>query len=167
MSALIPLQLVRSRAYPCVYRPMNYQVLTSKARSHHSPYTRRAVTQTTSSRAFSSALRHPSSQGGSNTHVRWYTGGSKGRGGASGGGRKGFFQNFIENLRKGVNQNRDMQESLKGFHEEREKLQQSHVVQQAKEKAMEATNKVLEYGAKSMDMTKQSYSQMKKSTAKV
>ena len=60
-----------------------------------------------------------------------------------------------------------MQESLKGFHEERDKLQKSHVMQQAKEKAVEATSKVFEYGAKGVEMTKQGYSQVWENTAKV
>ncbi len=60
-----------------------------------------------------------------------------------------------------------MQESLKGFHEERDKLQKSHVMQQAKEKAAEATSKVFEYGAKGVEMTKQGYSQVWENTAKV
>ncbi len=107
-------------------------------------------------------MRHPRSP--PTGQGRWYS-----KGGASGGGgpRKGFFQNFIENIRKGLNQNREMQESMKGFHEERDKLQKSYVMQQAKEKAVEATSKVYEYGAKSIEMTKQGYEQVKEGTAKV
>ena len=105
--------------------------------------------------------------------MRWYTEGNTGGGasggssGGGGGGRKGFFQTFLDNLRKGVNQNREMQESLKGFQEEREKLQKSYVMQQAKERAVEAKNRMFEYGAKGIEMTKQGYSQVRESTSEV
>ncbi|XP_064390541.1 mitochondrial import inner membrane translocase subunit TIM44-like isoform X2 [Halichondria panicea] len=112
-----------------------------------------------SKRCYSTVLRRPPTTG----QGRWYSGGGASSGG---GGRKGFFRNFIENIRKGVNQNREMQESLKGFHEERDKLQKSHVMQQAKEKAAEATTKVFEYGAKGLEITKQGYSQVIENTAK-
>ena len=57
--------------------------------------------------------------------VRWYSstgqgGGASGGGGGAGGGRRGFFQNFFDNLKKGVEKNQEIQDSLKGFHEERE-----------------------------------------------
>lgn len=72
--------------------------------------------------------------------VRWYSGAGKQGGGANGGKGSGkppeggggnFFQNFAENFRKTIKGN-EVQDSLKGFHEEREKMQQSYVVQQAK-----------------------------------
>ena len=69
--------------------------------------------------------------------VRWQSGGGGGAsggntGGPQGGGR-GFFQNFVDNLRKGLERNREMQEGLKGFQEEREKMKQSYFMQAAKE----------------------------------
>ena len=173
MTSLLPLQLLRSRAHPSLYRSPNVQrtpVFTSWAKLNQSP-SQRSVVSPYTSRSYSSwLLRHPSQK---YSRVRWYSegntggGASSGGGGTGGGGRKGFFQNFFENLRKGVNQNREMQESLKGFQEEREKLQKSYVVQQAKEKAVEAKNRVFEYGVKGVEMTKQGYSQMRESTSKV
>lgn len=94
--------------------------------------------------------------------VRWYSstnqgggasggggGGASGGGGAgasggggAGGGRKGFFQNFFDNLKRGVEKNQEIQESLKGFHEEREKLHQSYVMQQVKLKFAAAVEKM-------------------------
>ena len=94
-------------------------------------------------------------------------GGASGGGSGNGGGRKGFFQNFIDNVRKGLNQNREMQENLKGFHEEREKLQRSYVLQQAKQKVIDAKDKALEYGVKGIGLTKQGFSRVHQTTSKV
>ena len=94
--------------------------------------------------------------------VRWYSstnqgggasgggGGASGEGGA-GGGRKGFFQNFFDNLKKGVEKNQEIQESLKGFHEEREKLHQSYVMQQVKLKFAAAVEKMRVLSQKGME----------------
>ena len=68
--------------------------------------------------------------------VRWQSGSSQGGGGAE--RRHGFFANFLANLQKGLERNKDMQESLKGFHEERSKLQQSYYLQAAREKLAKA-----------------------------
>ena len=90
---------------------------------------------------------------GARNTVRWYSstnqggGASGGGGGASGGGggaggKKGFFQNFLDNLKKGVEKNQEIQESLKGFHEERDKLHQSYVAQQVRLKFAAALEKL-------------------------
>ncbi len=102
--------------------------------------------------------RYRSAWGTRNT-VRWYSstnqggGASGGGGGASGGGGgrgagpgKGFFQTFLDNLKKGVEKNQEMQESLKGFHEEREKLHQSYVAQQVRLKFAAALEKIASLG---------------------
>lgn len=166
-------QLLRSRACPCLLRAPKIRknpLLTLRSEfncsnSPRCPFSLNITTRNYGTKLFHHPKSPPTVQG------RWYSGGgASGRGGASGGsggGRKGFFQNFIENIRKGLNQNREMQESLKGFHEEREKLQKSYILQQAKEKAAEATSKVFEYGTKGVEMTKQSYTQVKEGTAKV
>ena len=90
--------------------------------------------------------------------VRWYSsngqgGGASGGGGGAGGGggRKGFFQNFFDNLRKGVEKNQEIQDSLKGFHEEREKLHQSYVAQQARLKLAAAVERMRELGQRGME----------------
>lgn len=90
--------------------------------------------------------------------ARWYSstgsgasgggGGGASRGGGAGGGGKGFFQNFFDNLKKGVEKNQEIQESLKGFHEEREKLHQSYVMQQVKLKFAAAVEKIGALGQK-------------------
>ena len=80
-------------------------------------------------------------QHGSVPPVRWFS--SEGSG--HGSGRGGFIRNFLDNLRKGL-EKKEMQESLKGFHEEREKLEKSYVMQSAREKLISA--KVgLQFGA--------------------
>ena len=94
--------------------------------------------------------------------ARWFSstnqggGASGGGGGASGGGggtggRKGFFQNFLDNLKKGVEKNQEIQESLKGFHEEREKLHQSYVAQQVRLKFAAALEKLSSLGQKGVE----------------
>ena len=105
----------------------------------------------------------PNRHWGTRNSVRWYSstnqggGASGGGGGASGGGggggggggaggRKGFFQNFFDNLKKGVEKNQEIQESLKGFHEEREKLHQSYVAQQIRLKFAAALEKMAGVG---------------------
>ena len=52
--------------------------------------------------------------------------------GKGGGGGGGFFQNFVSNLRRGLFKDKEMQENLKGFQEETDKMQQSFVLQQAR-----------------------------------
>ena len=88
--------------------------------------------------------------------VRWYSSTNQGGGGARGGGgggagRKGFFQNFLDNLKKGVEKNQEMQESLKGFHEEREKLHQSYIAQQARLKFAAALEKMAGLGRRGVE----------------
>ena len=88
--------------------------------------------------------------------VRWYSsagqgGGASGGGGGAGGGRRGFFQNFFDNLKKGVEKNQEIQDSLKGFHEEREKLHQSYVAQQARLKLVAAVERMRELGRRGLE----------------
>lgn len=60
-----------------------------------------------------------------------------------------------------------MQDSLKGFHEEREKLQQSFVLQQAKQKVVNLKDKAVEYGGKGVESLQQRYTQLRQTTSKV
>lgn len=171
------LHLLRLRTHSCVCR------VATQYRNHYiSSWTRQLKLQnstlstiSSSSRSYSNQVLHHLSR---LTQLpfprtsRWYSGTNQG-GGASGGGsgnggaRKGFFQNFMDNMRKGFNQNREMQESLKGFHEEREKLQKSYVLQQAKQKVIDVKDKALEYGGKGIELTKQGYSRLRLTTSKV
>lgn len=57
---------------------------------------------------------------------------------SDGGKQGGFLRNFIANLQRGLEQNKDMQESLRGFHEERTKMEQSYVLQTARQKLTDA-----------------------------
>ena len=116
--------------------------------------------------------QYPTYRNGASRFVRWYSSGNQKSGGSSGGSssggsRKGFFQNFIDNLRRGFEKNREMQESLKGFHEEREKLEQSYVMQQARVKTIAAMEKAVEYGAKGIEMTREGLKKMRQSTSNV
>lgn len=90
-------------------------------------------------------------------------GGASGGAGGGGGGRKGFFQNFFNNLKRGVEKNQEMQESLKGFHEEREKLHQSYLVQQAKLKFEAAVEKLGALGRRGAE----GWKSVKESSSKV
>lgn len=66
--------------------------------------------------------------------VRWYNQEGGGKGGDKGKPPEredgNFFQKFYANVRKEM-KGGEVQESLKGFNEEREEMQQSYVVQQA------------------------------------
>lgn len=79
--------------------------------------------------------------------VRWSSSGTRGErggkgaeGGEGGGGSKqgGLFRNFIDNIWRGLEKDKDMQDSLREFHKERTKLEQSYVVQAAKQKLTNA-----------------------------
>ena len=71
-------------------------------------------------------------------------GGNGGKGGGErherddGRNQGGFLRNFVANLRRSLEQNKDMQESLRGFHEERTKMEQSYVLQRTREKLVDA-----------------------------
>ena len=67
------------------------------------------------------------------------------------GEEEGFFQNFFDNLKKGVEKNQEIQDSLKGFHEEREKLHQSYVAQQARLKLAAAVERMRELGRRGLE----------------
>ena len=75
---------------------------------------------------------------------------SSGGGGAEG-GRRGSFQNFFDNLKKGVEKNQEIQDSLKGFHEKREKLHQPYVAQQARLKLAAAVERMRELGRRELE----------------
>ena len=94
-------------------------------------------------------------------------GGASGRGaeGKSGGGG-GFFQNFVDNLRKAI-KGSEVQDSLKGFNEEREKMQQSYVIQQTKLKWKVLSEKLGHIGSKGSEKTHKGWSAVKKTSSKV
>ena len=116
-------------------------------------------------------------QGQSFRSVRWYSkgGGSSGGGGAGGGGCNsgkpplgdgGFFQNFVKNLRKVVKGD-EMQESLKGFHEEREKMQQSYVMQQTRLKFKGLVEMMGSVGTRGTEKMSKGWNFLKNTSTKV
>lgn len=124
--------------------------------------------------------RFKSVQSPSARSVRWYSkgggggtggGGAGPGGGASGSGKPpfeggGFFQNFVKNFRKVVKGD-EMQESLKGFHEEREKMHQSYVVQQARLKLKALVERMGNMGAKGSEKTSTGWTVLKTTSSKV
>lgn len=104
--------------------------------------------------------------------IRWYSKeGGAGAGNGKGSSGKppssgGFLKNFIQNFRKSVKED-NVQESLKGFHEEREKMQQSYVVQQAMQKLKDITEGAGTVGSKGLEKTAEGWTTVKSATSKV
>ena len=130
-----------SRTVPVSSRLFTLSSNLYSTRALHRQYSNRYSTHRTRWKTGSVRWNSSTDQGGG------ASGGGGGAGGGGGGG-KGFFQNFFDNLKKGVEKNQEMQESLKGFHEEREKLQQSYVAQQVKLKFAAAIEKLGAVGRK-------------------
>lgn len=112
--------------------------------------------------------------------IRWYTtGGGKQEGGGANGGKGGsgpgskppeggggnFFQNLIQNIRSGMKTS-EVQDSLKGFHEEREKMQQSYVVQQVKLKFNALREKLGVAASSSAETASKGWSVFKRTSTK-
>lgn len=124
-------------------------------------------------------LKHRTSQplhGQCHRTVRWYgqgggTSGGKGGGknkppeGGGGGGGGNFFTRFVENIRKEM-KGGEVQESLKGFNEEREEMHQSYVVQQAKLKLSAAIQTLRDMMFKGSETTSKGWSVMRKTSTK-
>ncbi len=53
---------------------------------------------------------------------------------SSGGGRKGFLGEFVDNLKQELNKNKEMKENIKKFREEAKKLEESDALKQARRK---------------------------------
>ncbi len=107
------------------------------------------------------------------TVLRWYSEkGGDGAGKSKGSSEKppsssgGFLKNFKESIKKSVKDD-EMQESLKSFHEEREKMQQSYVVQQAKQKLKDLTEGAGVVGEKGAEMSSEGWTKVKSATSKV
>lgn len=80
--------------------------------------------------------------------VRWNSGG----GDSGGDGREkraGFIESFVRNLQQGLKRNKEMQESLKGLREERERMRKAYVFQRWKEQAGEGWEQAREGSRKS------------------
>ena len=117
-----------------------------------------------------------------NRAVRWYSQGKTGGGargdkssnrppegggdtGGGGGGGGNFFQRLVENVRKEM-KGGEVQESLKGFNEEREEMQQSYVVQQAKLKWSALMERMRSTASKSSEKTAEGWSVLRKTSSK-
>lgn len=53
---------------------------------------------------------------------------------SSGGGRKGFLGEFLDNLKQELSKNKEMKENIKKFREEAKKLEESEALKQARRK---------------------------------
>lgn len=80
--------------------------------------------------------------------MRQYSG--KGSGGGKTPPSGGFFKNFVENLRKSLDKNKEIHESLKAFEDERSRVVKSDSVKLFKQKASDT--KVHTYCKTSMHM---------------
>lgn len=100
--------------------------------------------------------------------VRWNSG-------SDGGGeekrkeqrRAGFIENFLNNIQQGLKRNKEMQESLKGLREERERMQKSYVLQRWKEQVEEGWEKVKEGGSKGWEVVRQGWWKARDGLSKV
>lgn len=132
-------------------------------------------------------LKHRTTQPFNHRTVRWYnqgggTNGGKGGGtnggkesGKTNGGKEGgktnggdggnFFQKFFVNIRKEL-KGGEVQESLKGFNEEREEMQQSYVIQQAKLKLGAMIERAKDMLFKSSEKTSTGWSIVKSTSSK-
>lgn len=69
--------------------------------------------------------------------------------------RVGFFENFVTNLQQGLKRNKDMQESLKGLREERERMRKSYIFQRWKEQAGEGWERAREGSRKGWEVARE------------
>ena len=101
--------------------------------------------------------------------VRWSSGGEEGGEERSGKNKRriGFVENFLSNLQQGLQRNKDMQESLKGLREERERMQRSYVLQRWKEGAEEGWEKAREGGRKGWELVRNSWGKTREGLSKV
>lgn len=102
--------------------------------------------------------------------ARWSSGGGGGGGEDERGKnqrRAGFIENFIKNFQQGLQRNKDMQESLKGLREERERMQKSYVIQQWKEQVSEGWERAGERGRKGFEAVKEQWKKTRKELSKV
>lgn len=105
--------------------------------------------------------------------MRWSSsdGGSDGGSGSDRGGknqrRGGFIENFISNMQRGLKRNKGMQESLKGLREERERMQQSYVLQRWKQQAGEGWERVKGSGRKGWGVVREGWGKTRDTLSKV
>lgn len=116
------------------------------------PFTRSAILRTSPMRPVS---------------VRWSSEDSNSGGRGKGEKRVGFFENFVTNLQQGLKRNKEMQESLKGLREERERMRKSYVFQRWKEQAGEGWERAREGSKKGWEMAREVWSKTRDRVDKV
>lgn len=101
--------------------------------------------------------------------VRWNSGGGDSGGDGRGKSEKraGFFESFVRNLQQGLERNKEMQESLKGLREERERMRKSYVFQRWKEQAGEGWEQAREGSRKSWEVVRGVWSKTRDRVGKV
>lgn len=101
--------------------------------------------------------------------VRWSSSGEGGGGGGKGEEQKraGFVQNFLSNLRKSFERNKEMQESLQGLQEERHRMKQSYVVQAAKERLTAAWTVVWGASSRGVGIAREGWGRVRDRFSKV
>lgn len=98
--------------------------------------------------------------------MRWSSNGED-EGGGKNQKRIGFIENFISNLQRGLKKNEEMQDSLKGLREERERMQKSYILQQWKEQAGEGWKHIQETGRRSWENVREGLKKTKDGLSKV
>ena len=103
-------------------------------------------------------------------YVRWSSsGGEEGGGERSGKSqrRAGFIENLLSNLQQGLQRNKEMQDSLKGLREERERMQRSYFLQRWKEGAEEGWEKAREGGKRGWKVVREGWGKTREGLSKV
>ena len=98
--------------------------------------------------------------------VRWSSEGDEERGGKNQ-KRVGFIENFMSNLQRGLKRNKEMQESLKGLREERERMQKSYVLQRWKDQSVESWKRAKEGGRRGWEVVRESLTTTRAGLSKV
>ena len=77
------------------------------------------------------------------------------------------MENFMSNLQRGLQRDKEMQESLKGLREERERMQQSYLMQRWKKQAVEGWEKAREEGRRGWEVVKEGWGKTRDGLGKV
>ena len=100
--------------------------------------------------------------------MRWSSGdGGDGEGAGKNQKKTGFIENFLSNLQQGLKRNKDMQESLQGLQEERERMQKSYLLQRWKEQAEESWGRARESGREGWGVIRRGWGRTREGLSKV